>query len=345
MSVPSTSVRPPATATKPYRDRINRQLAKTVEGIIEIGRILTEAQANLSPKLWLDLITDELPFSRRTAEKLIKIAADTRITDARYREALPPHWTSLHELTFLDDSAFEAGVAQRLIRPDTERKEIAALRGPKPASQPNSGANRAPGAKQGAASSTAPAARPMLKGHVELAALSVPLDKLTPELAGLVGDMLWRLQKLGVECLATGAMKRSDLLAQIHKRLNQLAEDCRQASRDFDVQLIEDTFFQLETKTKLARGVSGALAANDIRSPHHEYHGISADELRDLCLMGRVVTKYTPLEFLDVQARIDGLAQAVLLNWPEAAASRTELTDLARTLPQAKAMLDAIDAP
>ena len=82
------------TGTSRYVQRINTQLNRTLKGFIEIGNILIEAKSNLDQSAWIRMLSYELPFSRRTAEKFIKIAKDTRITNPKYMKSLPPHWSS-----------------------------------------------------------------------------------------------------------------------------------------------------------------------------------------------------------------------------------------------------------
>lgn len=119
---------PTTTVTSRYAEQIAIQLTKTLKGFIEIGRILNEAKLDLDKKSWQNLLNYELPFARRTAEKLMQIASDTRITNSNNFDKLPPHWTSLYELTQLEDDAFEAGLREEIITPDVGRKEIQKFR-------------------------------------------------------------------------------------------------------------------------------------------------------------------------------------------------------------------------
>lgn len=108
-----------------YRERVLRSWRDAVEGIIECGRILLEAKKALPHGAWLALIGEELPFGPRTVQKLMAIAGDARFTEQRLPESyLPPHWSTLYELTRLDDDAFKALIDQGVIRPELSRAEL-----------------------------------------------------------------------------------------------------------------------------------------------------------------------------------------------------------------------------
>ena len=73
------------------------------------------------------MINHDLPFTRRTAEKLIKIASDPRITDPKNVSVLPPRWTTLHEITLLSNKQFREAIKKGEIHAEAERKDISAL--------------------------------------------------------------------------------------------------------------------------------------------------------------------------------------------------------------------------
>jgi N6-adenosine-specific RNA methylase IME4 len=100
---------------------------QTVESFLEIGRLLIEAKHGLEHGEFEAMIEDQLPFKPRTARRLMAIARDQRIANRTRGSVLPVSWTTLYELTKLDDQSFEAAVADRAIKPDMERGEAAAL--------------------------------------------------------------------------------------------------------------------------------------------------------------------------------------------------------------------------
>ena len=86
----------PSREVQAYANKISLAWRSALESILKVGQLLHEAQAKLDPKSWQDLINKELPFERRTAEKLVKIASDKRITNKKHLPYLPPRWTTLH---------------------------------------------------------------------------------------------------------------------------------------------------------------------------------------------------------------------------------------------------------
>jgi N6-adenosine-specific RNA methylase IME4 len=96
----------------------------TVEGIIKVGNLLTKAKANLPHGEWLKLIEKELPITRSTTARFIKIANDERITNVAHALHLPPSWDTLYQLTRLNDKTFDRLLTKGVIRPDLQRNEI-----------------------------------------------------------------------------------------------------------------------------------------------------------------------------------------------------------------------------
>jgi hypothetical protein len=75
-----------------WADRIKATWQSSFEGIIECGRLLVAAKDELERGAFLAMIADDLPIKSRTAQRLMKIAADERLTDATHVSHLPPHW-------------------------------------------------------------------------------------------------------------------------------------------------------------------------------------------------------------------------------------------------------------
>ncbi len=59
-----------------WASRIRRSLAKTVEGIIETGRLLDAAKFDLGHGRFLRMLRDHLDISPDTAERYMRIADD-----------------------------------------------------------------------------------------------------------------------------------------------------------------------------------------------------------------------------------------------------------------------------
>lgn len=95
------------------------------DAILEVGRLLTEAKAALPHGDFGTMIDTELPFSASTAQRLMAIAADPKLSNAAHVQHLPPSWGTLYELTKLPEEQFDARIKDGTIRPDMERRDIA----------------------------------------------------------------------------------------------------------------------------------------------------------------------------------------------------------------------------
>lgn len=97
----------------------------SVRAILEVGRLLSQAKQDLPHGSFGKMIESDLPFGARTAQMLMAIAADNRLSDTKHVSHLPASWGTLYELTKLDDDQFERKIADGTIRADMERQEIA----------------------------------------------------------------------------------------------------------------------------------------------------------------------------------------------------------------------------
>lgn len=104
--------------------RITACWRTSLDAILQVGRLLADAKAALPHGEFGGMIESDLPFGARTAQMLMKIADDPRITNPKHASLLPPSWATLHELTKLTDDQFERGVVEKTIRPDMERREV-----------------------------------------------------------------------------------------------------------------------------------------------------------------------------------------------------------------------------
>lgn len=114
-----------AVAARDWATRIAERWRASVEAILEVGRLLVEAKASLPHGQFGAMVDNDLPFNARTAQRLMAIASDGRIANATHVSYLPASWGTLYELTLISDEEFDRGIAQNIIRPDMERREIA----------------------------------------------------------------------------------------------------------------------------------------------------------------------------------------------------------------------------
>jgi hypothetical protein len=111
-----------------WADRICMQLGKSVEAIIDVGRLLVKAKGDLAHGEWVRMFENELvPFNRQTAFKLIAIAEHSVISNVSHGKHLPPAWTTLYELTRVEPKRLTAAFKNGSITPDMKRSDVQAL--------------------------------------------------------------------------------------------------------------------------------------------------------------------------------------------------------------------------
>ncbi len=299
--------------TRDYVARITVQLEKTIRGFIEIGRLLNEAHESLGRKRWLAMVTDELPFTRRTAEKLMKIATDQRLNNPHYMAKLPPHWTSLHELTLLNDEQLEYGFSENIIRPDAERKDITALKDWRPCEHQHSRNTAAqPGTFGGAASGVASQITGNQVAEAPAATSGLPgiAVRLIPTTHTPLKDIRKLIEEISAVCerfsTAVELAPAYDNLLKIHEEaqryLRSARQEFRHGTRDNDLGAIKDAFYQIGTGNKLAPNADGSPNPRDIVSSEHTYGELDFKGLAGYCQDLQIVSQYTPVKDLDDRA-------------------------------------------
>jgi hypothetical protein len=121
-----------ARKTKIPRARWTEQIVaawrSSIEKVFECGRLLIAAKADLKAKRkhgeFEKMINHSLPFGPRTAERLIMIARDQRLTNPTHASLLPQSWMTLYALTRLSDDEFASAVADGIIKPGMTRRDL-----------------------------------------------------------------------------------------------------------------------------------------------------------------------------------------------------------------------------
>jgi N6-adenosine-specific RNA methylase IME4 len=118
----------PDASASTWAARITACWRQSAEAIFEAGRLLKEAKQELPHGDWQRMCERELPFKLRTAERLMRIAADERLANPTRVSLLPPSWGTLYELTGCSDEQIENGLKNGTICADMERSEAASLK-------------------------------------------------------------------------------------------------------------------------------------------------------------------------------------------------------------------------
>lgn len=126
--IPETSIQTLVPTRSEFAERICSHWQDSVQNILEVGRDLTQAKNSLAHGEFEAMVKADLPFSEQTARKLRSIASDERLSNRAHGRDLPASWTSLYELTKLDDEQWVSAMESGAIRPDMERKDITKLR-------------------------------------------------------------------------------------------------------------------------------------------------------------------------------------------------------------------------
>jgi len=111
-----------------WADRICTQLGKSVESIIEVGRLLVKAKADLVHGEWGRLFDDQLvPFGQRTAHMLMTVAKHPQISNRNIYSNLPTTWTTLYQLTKVEPTRLSAAFKDGTVTPDMKGRDVKAL--------------------------------------------------------------------------------------------------------------------------------------------------------------------------------------------------------------------------
>lgn len=111
-------------AAQDWADRIGTAWRKSVEAIFETGRLIAQAKDALPHGEFTAMIETQLPFGASTAQRLMMVARDERLTNPAHVQHLPPSWGTLYELTKLDDDTLTRRIKEGTIRPDMQRRDV-----------------------------------------------------------------------------------------------------------------------------------------------------------------------------------------------------------------------------
>lgn len=118
-----------------WAPRINAEWRKSVDGILNAGRQLIAAKEACDHGEFLRLfkgsanaVSDPVPFGEDNAQKIMAIASHGVLSNTAHVRYLPQAFSTLYELTKLDDEQIIAGIKAGEIRPDMTRAEASALR-------------------------------------------------------------------------------------------------------------------------------------------------------------------------------------------------------------------------
>jgi hypothetical protein len=119
------------TTRQRYAEKIAATWQKSIDSFLETGRQLRQAQHELPYGTFEEMVASDLPFDKRTAERLMLIAKHPVISDPAHAPLLPPSWMTLYELTKIDKKLGEGTLLAKIedgtITPKTQRQDVTAI--------------------------------------------------------------------------------------------------------------------------------------------------------------------------------------------------------------------------
>lgn len=107
-----------------FAQQITAAWSKIADSYLEAGRLLTEARASLEAGDWVKFVEEHLPFSVRTAQRLMAIHADELIGSNATPASRPADWSTAYEITRLPPAVRAKAVAEGAITPESTRNDV-----------------------------------------------------------------------------------------------------------------------------------------------------------------------------------------------------------------------------
>lgn len=109
-----------AAVVRAFAETISASWRRALGEILAVAGYCAEADAKLTPEQKKELI-DLLPFGPSAFSKLVTISKDDRLRRPEIQKLLPPHYTTLHLITTLDEDELSAAVADNVIHAEVKR--------------------------------------------------------------------------------------------------------------------------------------------------------------------------------------------------------------------------------
>lgn len=106
---------------------VRADLGRSVQGVIDAGRHLREAKAQIDHGAWLPWLSGEVGIGEDSAQRLMAVSRHDAIANTAHVRYLPASWSTLHELSKLNPAQLEAAIIDGEVTPALERKQAKAL--------------------------------------------------------------------------------------------------------------------------------------------------------------------------------------------------------------------------
>jgi len=105
---------------------------KSVLDVLEMGRVVSRVKSDLESEQFKDFCKKIGYSDKSSSIKKLKLIGDKHQVLAKFASSLPSNWTSLYEITKLNEAQIAAYVTSGAIHTQVKGSEIAALNGKEP---------------------------------------------------------------------------------------------------------------------------------------------------------------------------------------------------------------------
>jgi N6-adenosine-specific RNA methylase IME4 len=110
-----------------WAEQINAAWNKSLGSIFDCGRLIIAAKDSLEHGQFEAMVDNELSFGPRTAQRLMSVYQDKRLSNTTHASLLPASWGTLYELTKLSDKQYEEALNEGIICPDMQRADVTGI--------------------------------------------------------------------------------------------------------------------------------------------------------------------------------------------------------------------------
>lgn len=281
-----------------YVQKISDSWRESVEKILQTSKLLVESEERLSDIEFLELI-EKLPISQSTISKLLMIGKNNVLpTKTKY---LPPHWTTIYEISQMDRNEINVGIKEGFISPSSTKKEIDKFRNffrkemdVTDVVEETEGESYEP----------------------TLGSFSVP-SNFDPNVVDEVLKDIKKIEKKWGISFKTDKTKRGMLgirrkilSDQMEVWLKKREQKYNKLKLSFDdIQILEDSFNQLRGGLEYHPNSDGTYSINDIRNPNHPYHGWTSGNLYHYCRQNLILCRWTQMKEIDKEGYVKSLVK------------------------------------
>jgi len=277
-----------------FVQRISDSWRESVEKILQTSHVLVESEQQLSDTEFLDMV-DQLPISQSTISKLLMIGKNSHLPNKV--QYLPPHWTTIYEISQMDEQQIDKGIVEGFINPSSTKKEID---------------------KFHQFFDTNVIVRSNVVDVVEstLGSITIPNDFDVDRIDDLQNDIRRLELTYGVKFHTDRTKKgmlsilRNRLSEQMGVWLEQRQKEYNKINLSFDdIQILEDSFNQLRGGLKYHKNNDGSFSVNDIKHRHHPYYGWTSENLYHFCRENMIICRWTQMKEIDKEGHIKHLVK------------------------------------